>query len=156
MGEHTKELLKVLLTYVITGVFLLIIGICTYFIVRALNEQPEPVVVEKKVEVEEPKEEGPTGVVNYTGSIGKYSIVMTLDYDNNTGTYYYTRQGAHNKLYLTIERNGNEFEINETTSDGQQSGQFSATYDPDTKGLSGTFYATMSGKSYDVVLNASN
>jgi hypothetical protein len=46
-----------------------------------------------------------------------------------SGTYFYNRQGAHNKLNISGTRNGSTFDLNETTVDGTPTGHFEGTLD---------------------------
>ena len=93
-----------------------------------------------------------SGTVSYSGSIGKYSIRMTLNHNSYSGTYYYTRMGAKNKLYLSMSRTGNNISLVESTKDGQITGYFDGRLNTSTGVYSGTFTAH-DGRSYNDKLN---
>ncbi|MDE6536248.1 MAG: WG repeat-containing protein, partial [Muribaculaceae bacterium] len=69
---------------------------------------------------------------NFTGSIGKYPIVMELtfsdlgnyDYCEVTGRYYYKSSGAGNYLTLYGVKAGDQLNLVESTTDGNVTGTF--------------------------------
>lgn len=65
------------------------------------------------------------------GRVDKYPITMHLEVEGKqvSGTYFYNRQGAHNKLNISGTRNGSTFDLNETTVDGTPTGHFEGTLD---------------------------
>ena len=63
------------------------------------------------------------------GRVDKYPITMHLDIDGKqvSGSYFYNRQGAHNKLNISGTKQGSTYDLNETTVDGTPTGHFEGT-----------------------------
>ena len=63
------------------------------------------------------------------GRVDKYPITMHLEIDGKqvSGSYFYNRQGAHNKLNISGTKNGSTYDLNETTVDGTPTGHFEGT-----------------------------
>lgn len=94
-------------------------------------EKPAPQV--EKVIVAVPEKEPtdyPQGHFALTGSISNYDCHIDLDLSGNeaTGSYYYTKNGSANRLYLTGEVNGQHVELHEYNSDGDQTGYFNGMF----------------------------
>ena len=95
------------------------------------EEKPAPQV--EKVIVAVPEKEPtdyPQGHFALDGSISKYGCHIDLDLSDNeaTGSYYYTKNGSNNRLYLTGSVNGQHVELHEYNDDGDQTGYFNGMF----------------------------
>jgi len=68
----------------------------------------------------------PQGHFSLDGKISKYKCHIDLDISGSivSGTYYYTKQGPKNKLFLSGEAKNQNIELYELTKDNEQTGNF--------------------------------
>lgn len=103
---------------------------------EAVTEEPADAPAEETTESEvaAPQSKNP-GIAVLEGKIGgKYAVVMTLDVENQTGSYYYVRSGASNTITLKwdlyIPKTGTLC-LMEYTKDGKNTGEFEGILEGD-------------------------
>ncbi len=82
----------------------------------------------------------------YDGTIGKYPIRMTINVEAGWGEYYYKSKGPKHTLGLRIYFKGSRLIMEEYNDYGELTGYFEGKYG---NVITGTFYATQSGKKYN-------
>lgn len=105
------------------------------------EEGYEQVATEEAVAVGNEYPDG-TDIWEFTGSIGKYPIVMWFDINSDTdisGSYYYQSSGPDAKLSLTGIRYGDNLQLVETNDKGEVTGTFDGYINYPGRSYHGTF-----------------
>lgn len=83
----------------------------------------------------------------FDGTIGKYPIRMTINFEAGWGEYYYKSKGPRNSLYLKVYFKGERLIMEEYNDYDKMTGYFEGRLGNNL--ITGTFYATQSGKKYN-------